>query len=233
LLTFSRVAFAGCVVFLAGFFFTVAAHSRRRDISPKALILTAIFLGVGFLFPAIALRHELADRMNISSEEQSVQLRSYYTAVAEGLIVAHPVLGVGVGHFVASYSDGESPLTYFSRSLPAEKAKDLVVDGMSKGWIYQPVHNLYLLIASETGILGIGLFVAVIVSAVGAFIKKRSTTSQADAPERKILYSIGRTMAFFLLLAFLFHGLFDHFFWTSQQGRLMAGFIFGIFFRFV
>ena len=76
-------------------------------------------------------------------------------------------------------------------------------------WIHQPVHNIYLLIASETGLIGLILFLVFIFQLF-----------------RKI---IGQE--YFLLLivfSFLFIGLFDHFFWTLQQGQLMFWLTLGI-----
>gem|GEM_PF-3133854 len=233
ILTFSRVALVGCVVFLSAFFVIVASRKHLKKAHSKTLVLAAVFLALCFIIPATFYRNELLHRLDVSSKEQSVQLRSYYTEVAETYVAARPLLGVGVGHFVARYKEAESPLVYFSRLLPPEKAKVLVGDGMSAGWIYKPVHNLYLLIASEAGVVGLGIMVAGIVCAIGVYIKKRHSADNFGAPEEEIFYHIARTMALFLFLLLLFHGSFDHFFWTSQQGRMAAGFILGVFSRYI
>lgn len=81
------------------------------------------------------------------------------------------------------------------------------------GNILQPVHNIYLLIAQETGIVGLLLFL-VFVRKTFARIKARS--------------SIIHNSKFIILLTFLFLGLFDHYFLTIQQGQLLFAFVFGL-----
>ncbi|HEY4474370.1 MAG TPA: hypothetical protein VJC06_00380, partial [Candidatus Paceibacterota bacterium] len=71
------------------------------------------------------------------------------------------------------------------------------------------VHNIYLLIYSETGILGITVFILFLVFLVKDFI--------ASTKMDKLYHYSFLTM----FLSFLFIGLFDHFLWTLQQGRLM------------
>ena len=86
-------------------------------------------------------------------------------------------------------------------------------------WRYQPVHNLYLLIATETGILGLVLFLGFIFLLVW---KTRRPNIRVDADIRcpRTFYVI----LFFILLL----GFFDHYFWTLQQGMLIVWIIFGI-----
>lgn len=64
----------------------------------------------------------------------------------------------------------------------------------------QPIHNLYLLIASETGLIGLALFCFFIISII-----------------RNSKFEIAKIVLF----AILFLGLFDHYFWTIPAGQLM------------
>jgi len=76
-------------------------------------------------------------QLNFLFSDQSLQERNLYLNVARETIAIHPVVGVGIGQFVSQeYSSHPN--------LP--------------GWQYQPVHNIYLLIASELGIVGLVLF---------------------------------------------------------------------------
>ena len=75
--------------------------------------------------------------------------------------------------------------------------------------LYQPVHNIYLLIYSETGILGITAFGLFLTFLIKDFIVNTKM-------EKLYHYSF-----LIMFLSFLFVGLFDHFLWTLQQGRLM------------
>ena len=76
------------------------------------------------------------------------------------------------------------------------------------GWLHQPVHNIYLLIAAETGLLGLMAFLFFLY----LLIKKKPRL----------------TIFCLLLVSFLIIGLFDHFFWTLQQGQMVFWLILGI-----
>ncbi len=75
--------------------------------------------------------------------------------------------------------------------------------------VYQPVHNIYLLTYSEMGILGIAAFILFLIFLIKDFIVSTKM-------EKLYHYSF-----LVLFLSFLSVGLFDHFLWTLQQGRLM------------
>lgn len=66
----------------------------------------------------------------------------------------------------------------------------------------QPVHNIYLLVFAETGIVGFGIFLTLIYKA----LRKANST---------------------LLLIILIISFFDHYFLTLQQNLLAAAFVFG------
>ena len=74
-------------------------------------------------------------------------------------------------------------------------------------WEHQPAHNIYIFLAAELGILGLALFFIII------FQILRSTWNQIGEP---IIFSL-----FLAICVFLFMGLFDHYFLTIQQGRLV------------
>ena len=72
-------------------------------------------------------------------------------------------------------------------------------------WFYQPIHNFYLLLAAEVGLPAL--------LAMLFFLGNLVFSGAAKHP------SLSFNLA--LLLVFLFLGLFDHFFWTTQQGQLI------------
>jgi O-antigen ligase len=95
---------------------------------------------------------------------------------------------------------------FFFHELPFQKTISPI--------FLQPVHSIYLLIASETGIAGLFLFVWFLVK---TFLKdKKKRTSNF------------KRIVFLLLISSLFIGLFDHFFLTLQQGQLMLSFLLGL-----
>ena len=85
---------------------------------------------------------------------------------------------------------------------------------MLKPGEHQPVHNIYLLVAAETGILGFAVFILFL-----GFI--------ANTVWRKGLNKISATL-FTILSAFLFIGFFDHYLLTIQQGRLLFFLVAGL-----
>jgi hypothetical protein len=128
---------------------------------------------------------ETVSRIKISSGEEAVQLRVFYNKES---VKSVNWFGAGSGNFV-------NWLMFKDPNLPRN--------------LYQPVHNIYLLIYSEVGILGVSAFILFLIFLIKDFI----VSTKMD---KLYHYSV---LIFFL--SFLFMGLFDHFLWTLQQGRLM------------
>ena len=75
--------------------------------------------------------------------------------------------------------------------------------------LYQPVHNIYLLVYSEIGIIGFVLFLLFIGGLLYEFVKRVKMRKMWD-------YSFLLVTGSVLLI-----GLFDHFLLTIQQGRFV------------
>ncbi len=151
------------------------------------ITIVAITLVTGALFTAF-FWPQVKSRALVSMDEEAVTQRIFYNKIAGSVTTTHPLLGVGIGQFVPQ-------LMIKMKHWPAN--------------IYQPVHNIYLLIASETGLAGLALFLLFLFF---------------------VLYNFGRSsrfqklyhFSFFILIfSFLLMGLFDHFLWTLQQGSLI------------
>lgn len=78
---------------------------------------------------------------------------------------------------------------------------------------WQPIHNLYLLIGSEIGLAGLVAFLGLV------FVAVRSAWSNG---------SFEAMMAVIMFGALLVSGLFDHFLWDLEAGRLMLWAVLGI-----
>lgn len=83
--------------------------------------------------------------------------------------------------------------------------------GLDKVWTWQPIHNLFILLTVELGIQGLLLFLALL------FV--------VFTPHKWTPHYISITLLF---VAFLLFGLFDHFFWDLEAGRLMFWAVLGI-----
>ena len=125
-----------------------------------------------------------------------VLIQSQIASVAERIVLAqaafdmakvHPVLGIGSGNFIF------------------ELAK-LNLISIAEIRLLQPVHNVFLLILAENGIIGLLLFALLL-----WLILKNATTRSK--------------IALFIILMLFFS--FDHFLWTLQQGRLLLAIAIG------
>ena len=156
--------------------------TRRYVVAIVIITLVTSSLFAAFFWP------QVKSRALISTEEEAVTQRVFYNKIASSVATAHPILGVGIGQFV-------SQLIIKLKHWPAN--------------IYQPVHNIYLLIASETGLVGLALFLLFLFFIFYNFIQQARL-------HKAYQYS-------FLILAasFLVMGFFDHFLWTLQQGSLI------------
>jgi O-antigen ligase len=204
LLAFSRTTtFVWALAFAVIVIALWRRHFERRKLI-QLVVATAVLcaLFAGLFWP------EIVARLTISSQEEAVTLRLYYNkaALRSGFTSAwksytpdflEPVLGpvlnlnwtgVGIGNFVTWFM-------WNSPNLPRH--------------YYQPAHNIYLLIYSETGILGAGTFLVFLV----LLLKRYFAARFAD--------HVAKLCLGLVLGALLFIGFFDHFPWTLQQGRLL------------
>ncbi|HUW21202.1 MAG TPA: O-antigen ligase family protein [Candidatus Bathyarchaeia archaeon] len=109
---------------------------------------------------------------------------------AFSMIKSHLFFGVGLGNFIVQ-------LPFFWQVNEGSR-------------FFQPVHNIFLLVAAETGLIGLGLFIQILWLAV------------------KRTYRIKNRLVFFSLLVIIFTGLFDHYWWTLQQSQLLFAIMMGL-----
>jgi hypothetical protein len=129
---------------------------------------------------------EVLSRIKISSQDEAVQMRIYFAE--ESLKTGINILGNGLGNYIP-WVIRQNP------NLPT--------------YYYQPVHNIFLLIYNETGLLGLITLCLFLVSLLGAYIKKFDIHKMYN-------YSF-----LILVSSVLAIGFFDHFLWTIQQGRII------------
>lgn len=121
--------------------------------------------------------------------EPAVQERIWSMKMASGMIQVNPLVGVGLNNFVVHLSEfWVGGGTYF----------------------LQPVHNIFLLIAAETGLIGFMVFFWFLWLSF----------------KRNIIYR--QKYLLFSLLIILLTGFFDHYWLTLQQNMLLATIVFGL-----
>lgn len=216
--TFARFAWAVAFLTIVVWFVLIFWRMRRREFSEMragklaarsqqyfpgrlALLGGVLLLALGlnwYLFGA-----QIQDRLGLRGKitatsfitDESLTDRNLFSEIALKMFRTNPLWGVGLGNFVVSmdqYSTG--------RLLP---------------YLHQPVHNIYLLIASESGFLALIIFFVLLY-----YIVRHALANLSGV----FLYSL-----LLIFFGFLAIGLFDHYLWTIQQGSLMfwtvAGFL--------
>lgn len=170
-LTFSRSAILGLIlIFLLNWKNFTAYLPFKSGVQRKSILITILVL----LFGTFLLRSPLEKIIN--GTDPSTRLRLEYAAAAYNRFIASPILGRGWG-------TGPIELSAFSK-FPFYS------------WEMQPVHNIFLLVLSDLGILGLMVFLYFIYSSLN---KKGNIWK-------------------YLFIAYLFIGLLDHYFLTLPQG---------------
>lgn len=88
-----------------------------------------------------------------------------------------------------------------------------------QNWQYQPVHNMYLLIMTETGIIGFGGFAVLLVYVFTSSL--RSIKKQPAENRILLLFSCSGILSYLLI------GLIDHHPWDIHQSLLLLFFLLG------
>ncbi len=184
LVGFSALLFWAAIIFLP----------RRQENYRRPTIIFVVTLSIVFCLLLIVFWPYVTARYDVQSlgQSQALNLRVFYNQVALDFIKNSPIFGIGQDNFVWSLSS--------LNLLPA--------------WAYQPVHNIYLLIAAETGILGLLAFLIFLF-----FTLKSAWRSRSDLAISCLL---------FIVFCLLIIGLFDHFLWDLQQGQIIFWLFLGI-----
>lgn len=190
-LTFSRVILFVNILFLIYAFGFVTIRENTKRIQNYFFVL---FLS---LFTLLYLFLNSTRFLNLSGIVHDALPRYDLTLLSISAIKSSPLAGLGVNQFY--YFESSKQLEFSSIHL-------------------QPVHNIFLFVASNVGVLG--LFIFLYFFTVGLLTVLKSVKKQK-------LFSIAE-IPFVLLLSVILVGLFDHFFLTTQQGTLMLAIILGI-----
>jgi O-antigen ligase len=142
LLTYTRSTWIG----LAASGFVVAAFQIPRRLRVPAVVGTAL---VGLLLICISWNHLLDIQREgaTGDSEHSVDQRASFAYVSWQMFCDHPILGVGFGRF-------------YDQKLPYLSDRRQSVELESIRGLHH--HNTFLSVLTETGIVGIGAFLAVL-----------------------------------------------------------------------
>jgi hypothetical protein len=189
MLTFSRGAWLGFAAgLLAGLMLLRHTHHLWRKLAP--VIGLSFALGVAFIAlyqPFLIARTTIN---NENTEMRSVADRMVFNHIASLTIASQPLRGVGAGNFpwVASYY------------IHYETDYDLEGDN---------VHNIYLTLWAELGLVGCALFLLSVTAGMVAAAQHITATRPPENHERAALLAV--------VVAFMLIGLVDHYPVTLPQ----------------
>ncbi|EKD65274.1 MAG: O-Antigen Polymerase family [uncultured bacterium] len=164
----------------------------------KLKILTLVLVAsVLFLSP---LHSRFTD---LKLTDESVTIRQELIKSSVFMIKENPIFGVGINNYLDQLPYYQRINNYFT---------DL-----------QPVHNIYFLVAAQTGIVGLAFFIWFIFK---TYQRIKNTTQNSKL--QKNLYFINSSSLIIILSSILILGLFDHYFLTLQQGQLIFSFTLGL-----
>jgi O-antigen ligase len=191
LLTLSRVSIllwvCMLVVFLIVKIQTILYKKKIRFLSILGIVILLLFVFISPVFSRFS---------HTSLTEESLTQREVLMQRAVAQSVIHPFFGVGFGNF-----------------LPV---LGTIQQGFSFGVLLQPVHNIYLLVLVETGIVGLSIFLWFLYQTYHRLFLLAHTTKN-----RWYLFQM------LLLSVVLLSGFFDHYLVTIQQGQLLFSVVLG------
>lgn len=201
--TFSRSAWLAFILtFIALFiiFRKLFINFLKRDykkIWPILILLVFIIISLATFFPQIKAKTSHTDQYG----DKSVAGRLEYAKISLKMIKESPFIGVGYGNFTIK--------------LPEFSQKSL------QWWQLQPVHNIYLLILAETGVLGLLFFLGFV--GYVFYLGIKAIKGIENSIQKLTIISFLAIFSGLLIIGF-----FDHYLWDIQQGSLLFWLISGL-----
>ena len=192
-LTLSRVPIVLWCIFLLSMLVVLIDNKLKRRKTPvKVIVLSFFFLILSFTYLLLFNNTFVAQRL-ISTRltDESFTQRKELLDQSISMFEKAPVFGIGINNF------------YNNLNFRQPSTEALLI---------QPVHNVFSLILSETGIIGILTFICVLLLLVIRLTKQGI---------RKTKYLL------LMLFAIITLGMFDHYFLTLQQGQLLLAIFLG------
>lgn len=192
LLTFSRVVILLWALLLLIVLGRIVLPTLKTG---KAKITASISVFIGVIIISIfPLTQSVINRFSqLSVTDESVTERATLLEASWKMITMHPFIGVGLYNFIPSLA-------------PLQKPMPLAL-------YLQPVHSIFILFGSETGVIGLGLLIW--------FLVKTGVRINTQAKKSKGTIAV----LFFIILI---TGSFDHYWLTLQQGQLLFAMVIGL-----
>jgi hypothetical protein len=189
-ITLSRSAiFLWAIYGIVLFVLWLVEKYKNRKINPLQIcFLILILIGVTAII-ILQNNYVLQRFLTTSLADESVMQRQILIMQSLKMFWGNPLFSVGINNY------------FNNLNLNLSKESPLLI---------QPVHNIFLLVLAETGVIGLATFLFVLLKSLFAVLKKRN---------KYLLLSI---------FTIIFLGMFDHYFLTLQQGQLLVALVLGI-----
>lgn len=197
-LTISSIAlfltFSRIVIFL---YLILLIYSFLKEIKKSKKYVLALFFIFLLLF--VYLNSYYYRFFNTQLITKDLIARGDLLNISYDIFKQHPIFGVGINNF------------FFYESFYQKSITPVLL---------QPVHNIFILVLVEAGIIGLVLFCFLLYK---AYISLLSSLNSSKKPEIKNIYGA----ILFIFISMIINSFFDHFFLTVQQGQLMFSLILG------
>ena len=190
-ISFSRVAIVSFALAFLGFFALMFIMKRNEREQRKNLFFTLSMVISAAIFTGLLFYPQFLERGGVVSygttNKEAISDRRLYQTISLHMITQHPWMGVGIQNFTR-VMDGHTPIPL-------------------QAYQHQPVHNIFLLIAAESGIpaaIAFCIYLAYIVYL--GYRKKESPLVAA---------------LLCMVLAYIFISFFDHYPYSLAQGQMI------------
>ena len=196
--TFSRGAWAGMLV---GVIMILLLAIIKKDWLSQIKLLEIILIAGVLIFIFYSLNQDLVlTRLSKDTrlENLAYSERIESLSLAQNLIKSHWLLGVGIGNYT--------------------KAVHNQIIGSQPSYFYQPVHNVFLLVWVEIGIIGMLFFIFILLFILHflLFIKNGKGENNLN------IYNLSLLAALFVMF------LVDHWWWSLHFGILLFWLVMGL-----
>lgn len=211
--TFSRTAWLAFIIALIAIITFVV---RKRDLIKQRKVLEIVLASSILFFILFNLynnlfltRLQLNQRLEIKSTSERIEsYKSFYKLIKDSWLS-----GVGIGNYTLEEYDIDNIKQLTNLINRVEK---------KSSWYYQPVHNTFLLIWSEVGLIGLVLFIGLIINFIIFDFSFLICKQNVNYCNNDKLFNL------IMLIVLIIIMLFDHWLWSLHFGVLFFWLIIGL-----
>lgn len=196
LFTYSRGGFLSLAVVILVFFLVYPPRALQIPVFILAVIGVALIIPPNYWERIVSLNQFFQTPGMIRTNDPALRGRATENLAAWEMFKGSPLLGVGWGNYTVAYPN-------YARSL-----------GITISSQNTAAHNLYLEVASETGVVGLLTFMLVIVTAAGCILSARRRFNRLGLPDGSgMVTGFGLGLLGYLTAALFIHGAYPRYFY--------------------